>query len=194
MCMIHKYLFNNFNDNYFGAYDKSIESRKHLAISLWFFIKQFIFNIIETLFVILTIPSIIIISRFIGYWNFLIKNQQTDSDINTLVPVWILLLNYFYGLMDIFAYFSGILSLLCITRIPRLSRVCIIFGKLLCPRKTRLNHTENEHRQNYNNNLLFDIYNHKYLLTYLLFGLTDYFLIIINIIIGIIAWPRLYGL
>jgi len=80
--LIHNYLFNDFHDNYFGAYDKSIESRVHLPKSLWFFIKQCILNIIETIIVILALPSIIIISRFIGFWNYLWKSTKSTIDNN----------------------------------------------------------------------------------------------------------------
>ena len=188
---IHRYLFGgNFSSNYFGAYDKSLESRVHLAKSLWFFVKQCILNLIETVIVILCIPSILIISRFIGFWHFLYKSTsktfEDGDNLNKLVPVWMLFLNYFYGIADLFAYFAGILSLFCLTRCPRLPRIAMImFYKLLCP---KCNDEELE------NDLLFDSYHHKYLITNLLFGITDYFLLSINIIICIVAWPRFFGL
>eukprot|EP01083_Nonionella_stella_P017418 48729_1 len=193
--LIHDYLFTDFHDNYFGAYDRSIVSTKHLALSLWFFIRQFAFNMIETLLVLLSLPSILIFTRSIGFVHFLRTHQQTKTLINHVVPVWILFLNYPYGIVDIIAYVMGVLSLLCVTRIPRLSRVCIIFAKLLFPGATRLKRSDHDNTaREYTNSLLFDFYHHRYLISNLVFGLTDYVLIILNICVSIIAWPRFYGL
>ena len=88
----------------------------------------------------------------------------------------------------------GILSLFCLIPFSRLSRMCILFWKLICTGNTPIKQSKNDSNDGYDNQLLFDWYIDKYLVMNLLYGLSDYFLVLINIIISLIAWQRFYGL
>ena len=79
-----------------------------------------------------------------------------------------------------------VLSLFCLMRCPRLLRISLIFWKSICTGNTPTKQPENDSNDEYGNQLLFDWYIDKYLVLNLLYGLLDYLLILINIIIHLL--------